>query len=135
MHPGMPFLLITTRLLSARLPLCPVKLHSNWFETAFKSHVEWGHRYGLTSWRPWLTSLTLELASASASSCGLSLLQAAAHSSSWPPKVTSLFSLALLRALTTHKEWTPGEAQELGSRRIGMLRYLLRGPMYALVTR
>jgi hypothetical protein len=55
------------------------------------------------------------------------------NASKWPGGST-LFSLALLRSLSSG-QWTPGEQQELLSRRVQLLRYLLRSPCYTAFTR
>jgi hypothetical protein len=55
------------------------------------------------------------------------------NASKWPGGST-LFSLALLRSLSSG-QWTPGEQQELFSRRVQLLRYLLRSPCYTAFTR
>lgn len=52
----------------------------------------------------------------------------------WPAGSTTLFSLALLRSLSSG-QWSPGEQQELMARRMQLLRYLLRSPCYNAFTR
>lgn len=89
-------------------------------------------KYGLMSWKPWMLSLALDLASGYALHTGQAIL---GHSNAnrWPGSST-LYSLALLRSLSSSK-WSPGEQQELLARRVALLRYLLRSPCYNVVTR
>jgi hypothetical protein len=55
------------------------------------------------------------------------------NASKWPAGST-LFSLALLRSLSS-EQWSPGEQQELLGRRLQLMRYLLRSPCYTAFTR
>jgi peroxin-16 len=96
-------------------------------------------KHGPRSWRPWLASLAIELASGLATRKGHGLAaearaQAALGGRAWPPPRTSLRSLALLSALASPR-WRPAESAELLGRRFALLRYLLRSPAYERATR
>ena len=64
---------------------------------------------------------------------GRAELAEAAATARFPPGST-LYSLALLRALST-RQWTPSEAAELRLRKLALARYLLRSPCYDALTR
>jgi hypothetical protein len=87
---------------------------------------------GLRSWKPWLLSLGLDLASSYGLHTGHTIL-GCSKAGRWPPSST-LYSLALLRSLSSNK-WSPGEQQELVMRQVQLLRYLLRSPCYDVATR
>lgn len=89
-------------------------------------------RYGLGSWKPWVLSLGFDLASGYGLHTGHAILSHS-NASRWPPGST-LYSLALLRSLSSNR-WSPGEQAELLGRRLQLLRYLLRSPCYDAVTR
>jgi len=96
-------------------------------------------KHGPRSWRPWLASLAVELASGLATRKGHGLAaearaRAALGGALWPPPRTSLRSLALLQALASPR-WRPAEGAELLGRRLALARYLLRSPAYERATR
>jgi peroxin-16 len=89
-------------------------------------------RYGLSSWKPWVVSLGLELLSMYNIATGKRILEEGC-SRRWPGGST-LYSLALLRSLGSSK-WKASEQHELLMRRLQLVKYLIRSPAYDTVTR
>lgn len=89
-------------------------------------------RWGRRSWKPWLVSLVVDLLSMRLGSAGA----AAVESSTWFGSVQPSNlgpSLLLLQSLQQTR-WAPEEERELEARRMRMLVYLLRDPVFSRYT-
>lgn len=89
-------------------------------------------RWGRRSWKPWLLSLVVELASARLTSSGAVASRRAAAEASRDPAVVST-SLAPLYAMQG-VAWRRDEADELTRRKLLLLYYLLRDPFFSRFT-
>ncbi|KAK9812655.1 hypothetical protein WJX72_001406 [[Myrmecia] bisecta] len=90
-------------------------------------------RSGRTSWKPWLLSLGLDLASSKLITAGASIAQQAAEEAVNDPSL-QFGSIAVLYNLQAFR-WTPAEQRERLRRRLLLMYYLLRSPFFERYTR
>ncbi|KAL4421321.1 hypothetical protein ABPG75_010612 [Micractinium tetrahymenae] len=89
-------------------------------------------RWGRSSWRPWLLSLGMDLASMQLGAAGARLAQGSPWFGKGQPADLGP-SLLLLRCLQQTR-WAAEEERELAARRFRLLVYLLRDPLFSRYT-
>ncbi|KAL4424562.1 hypothetical protein ABPG77_009146 [Micractinium sp. CCAP 211/92] len=89
-------------------------------------------RWGRASWRPWLISLGIDLLSMQLGATGARLAQGSPWFGKAQPSDLGP-SLALLRCLQRSR-WAAEEERELAARRLRLLAYLLRDPLFSRYT-
>ncbi|GAB4813584.1 hypothetical protein N2152v2_000630 [Parachlorella kessleri] len=89
-------------------------------------------RWGRLSWRPWLASLGVDLLSWQLTSAGTALSQGTAQQAAASP-VLKGSSAALLLSLQGLR-WTADEKDELTRRKLLLIYYLLRDPLFCRYT-
>lgn len=90
--------------------------------------------YGRRSWKPWLLSLAVDVASGHLSNLGAKVAQKEIKSEATMPGLSTSGSMLLLYSLQAFK-WTPVEQRELTRRKLLIMYYLIRSPFFDQYTK
>ncbi|KAL3158298.1 hypothetical protein ABBQ38_010542 [Trebouxia sp. C0009 RCD-2024] len=90
--------------------------------------------YGRQSWKPWLLSLFVDVASSHLSSSGAKVAQRHIDADGVKPGLSTSGSMLLLYSLDAFR-WTPVEQRELTRRKLLIMYYLIRSPCFDQYTK
>lgn len=91
------------------------------------------YRYGPSSWRPWFTSLGMDLGSRTLISKGAEVMRFAGVKRS--DHLTLQDQLLNYLTMVRNFQWTPVEEKEMKRRKTLFLMYLMRSPIFEKMTK